>query len=104
MVVTGSSPNAIGVRSFLAKSHQPTGEHLSLSLRFGMEWEAIDNLLVVRGGSYYEPSRFENMGGRIHGTAGFDVRLPALWDWRIGFSMDAANDYVNAGLGVGFWH
>jgi hypothetical protein len=104
LVVTGPAPDAIGMRSFLSQSPQSSGQTPSLSVHFGAESEAIQNLLILRVGAYYEPSRFNATSGRLHGTGGLDVRLPVFRDWRLGVSFDWAEDYLNAGLGFGFWH
>ena len=104
LVITGEAPRAIGMRSFLAGTQQPSGESLSLSPRLGAEAEVLDNRLVLRSGTYFEPSRFSHSSGRMHLTGGVDIRLSLIWDWRVGFSIDAAQNYLNAGLGLGFWH
>ena len=66
----------------------------------------------MRAGTYLEPSRFEGIGYRVHGTVGADVRLFS-WDFfgavdeftlRVGVSADVAERYLNAGFGVGLWH
>jgi len=104
LILTGATPKGIGMRSFLAGTTQRSGEHISLSPRFGAEAEILNNRLIVRSGSYYEPSRFSHSSGRMHLTGGVDMRLSLIWDWRIGFSVDTAKNYLNAGLGLGFWH
>ena len=43
-----------------------SGEEWSFSPRFGVETEALPNWLVLRAGTYYEPTRFENRLRRAH--------------------------------------
>jgi hypothetical protein len=66
----------------------------------------------MRAGTYFEPSRFDGVPYRVHGTLGADVRLFS-WDLfglleeftlRAGASADVAERYLNVGLGVGLWH
>ena len=63
----------------------------------------VERWVAVRGGTYVEPSRFEPTA-RIHGTAGVDLRVPLVWDWRLSITIDGATQYLNGGLGLGFWH
>ena len=104
LVVTGASPGAIGLSSFLSGTTEPSGQSPSLSVHLGAESEAIHNLLILRGGAYYEPSRLIRTEGRLHVTGGLAVRIPLVRDWRLGVSFDWAEDYLNAGLGFGFWY
>ncbi|MGE5182384.1 MAG: hypothetical protein ACM31C_10000, partial [Acidobacteriota bacterium] len=65
--------------------------------------------LRVRGGSYWEPGRFEGVSGRLHGTFGIEVRVFEFHAWgrrrgRITLTEDAAAGYNNVGLSIGFWH
>ena len=66
----------------------------------------------MRAGSYFEPSRFEGVPYRVHGTIGTDIRLFS-WDLfglldeftlSLGGSADVAERYVNLGVGIGLWH
>jgi hypothetical protein len=92
------------VESFLLSDTERSGEQTSLSPRVGIEAEVVPNFLAVRLGSYYEPSRFVR-SGRPHLTGGADVNAIELWwEWKVGVSVDLAEEYVNVGLGVGFWH
>ena len=79
------------------------GERASLAIRGGVEWEAWPDVLRVRGGTYFEPSR---TGGayRPHGTFGLDVRVPFWpWDLQVALAGDVARMYTNASLSIGFW-
>jgi hypothetical protein len=78
----------------------------------GAEGEPIANWVQMRAGTYFEPSRFEGVGYRVHATFGTDVRL---FSWNlfglldeftltVGAAADVAERYLNAGLGVGLWH
>ena len=59
----------------------------------------------ARFGTYFEPSRFAGVDGRLHRTAGVDLHLGKLaWEWRLTAAFDVAKNYTNAGLSLGFWH
>jgi hypothetical protein len=71
--------------------------------------EAIPGRLRLRTGSYWEPERFAGVGGRIHGTFGFEVRALEFHAWglrrgKLGATFDGARRYRNLGLSIGFWH
>lgn len=104
LLVTGTSNNAIGLESFLVQKYRRAGNTLSFAARVGLESEVLANRLRLRAGSYYEPCRYEGVMGRVHATAGADVRVSLGWDWRLNAAVDVANGYFNWGLGVGFWH
>jgi hypothetical protein len=110
VIVAGSVPDAYGLEKFGEKQLQPSGRSPSLSVRLGAEWETLPGRLRLRGGTYYEPSRFEDVSGRIHGTLGLEVSLFQfkIWKWtyrvRISTTGDVAVRYFNVGLSVGFWH
>ncbi len=104
VLLTGPSEGAVSARSFLDGEEVFVGEEASWSGRVGVESEVWANLLVLRAGSYYEPSRFATNSGRLHGTAGLDVRVPAWWEWKLGAVLDATSGFFNFGLGLGFWH
>jgi hypothetical protein len=84
-----------------------------LSPRVGLETEIIAHHLRLRGGSYYEPALVADATPRVHGTGGFDLRL-FRWDvfglidrfdyWQLSLAADAAREYLNTSLSVGFWH
>lgn len=113
--VIGALDNAVGVESFLERTVQRSGTHVSLSPRLGFETEAIPNWLRLRVGTYIEPTRFpDNPGrGRTHWTAGFDQRLfPwevfGLWAegsiWKVSGSVDVSREYFSWGVAIGMWH
>jgi hypothetical protein len=110
LVVAGSLSGAGGVEAFVARQLQRSGEHVTLSPRLGFEYEWLPGRLRVRLGSYWEPSRYEGVNGRIHGTLGAEIRLFSFHFWdlerRVGLSLgsDAASHYANIGLSFGFWH
>jgi hypothetical protein len=109
LVVTGPSKNGFGLEAFSMKELQRSGRHVAVSLRGGAEYEALPGRLRVRGGAYWEPGRFEGVGGRIHGTVGADLRLFQFQMWgprrgRISGTADVAARYRNVAVSVGFWH
>ncbi|MEZ4458428.1 MAG: hypothetical protein R3E66_01610 [bacterium] len=94
----------ISVSSFLRGPAQPSGKSLTASPRLGIESEFWANRMRARTGTYYEPSRLESASGRMHWTAGLDVRVHFFWDWKLNVVFDAAPQYFNSGVGLGFWH
>jgi hypothetical protein len=105
-IVTGANTDAVGVAALVGATPRPVGRDITVGARFGVESEVIADWLILRAGTYFEPSRFET-GGRVHGTGGLDVRIPfTVFDWRLRLSgaVDGADEYLNAGLGLGLWH
>jgi hypothetical protein len=97
----------------LSQTVERSGEHTVVTVRAGVESELIPTWLVVRGGSYYEPSRFRDGHARVHGTGGFDVRLlrstifglfPDDTLFRVSGAVDVARDYFGWSLGAGVLH
>jgi hypothetical protein len=112
-----------------------SGEGASLTLRAGAEAEVIPNRLQLRAGSYLEPTRFRDPefteitrlpdgsrlltsryrdpSPRLHGTAGFEVRV-LEWSvfglfaddtsFRVSGAVDASRRYFGWSLGIGVWH
>jgi hypothetical protein len=109
LVVTGTSPNGNGIEGFAMRELQPSGRSVTVSLRGGAEVEAMPGRLRVRAGSYWEPARFDGVGGRVHGTFGLELRalefyLIGLRRGRLGLTADIASRYRSVGLSIGFWH
>ncbi|MBN8228393.1 hypothetical protein JYK02_12860 [Corallococcus macrosporus] len=113
VLISGASSNAIGFESFLSQQLERSGRRLVISPRVGAEWEPLENRLQLRAGSYLEPSRFDSIGPRLHGTAGAELRLFS-WSvfglmspgtsWRISGFADVSRLYFGWGFGVGTWH
>ncbi|HEY4056520.1 MAG TPA: hypothetical protein VGM39_07915 [Kofleriaceae bacterium] len=109
LYVTGASPDSYGIEAFGEKMLQRSGEHTSISVRTGTEIEAVPGRLRLRAGSYWEPGRFEGVGGRLHGTFGLELRVFeekvfGLRRGRISLTGDVAVRYRNVGISIGFWH
>ncbi len=109
LVVTGASANAYGLEAFGMHDLQRAGRHVSVSPRAGLEYEWLPGRLRLRGGSYYEPSRFDDVNGRLHVTFGIEVRVLqvhffGLRRGRITLTGDVASRYNNVGVSIGFWH
>ena len=112
ILLSGPVDNAVSVNSMLSGLIERSGESTSIGVRGGVEAEVIPYWLVLRGGSYLEPSRFSFSSPRLHGTAGVQVRL-FRWDvfgalddapiWRISTVVDVARDYFSWGAGVGMF-
>jgi hypothetical protein len=101
--------DAVGIASFLSGQRETSGAGYSWSVRFGAEAEVWRRRLRLRAGTYWEPSRFAESSGRIHGTFGLDVRLFDFRLWgpralRTGLVGDFARNYTNAGISLGLWH
>lgn len=111
-LLSGAVANAVGVESMLTGKLERSGQTLSLTLRGGVEAEVIPYWLVLRAGSYLEPSRFRHSSSRLHGTGGFQVRL-FKWDafgltdpgtvWRLSTAIDVARDYFAWSIGAGMF-
>jgi hypothetical protein len=111
--VTLPIENGVGLESFFRQRVERSGESTSFSLRLGAEGEIWPGQLLVRAGTYYEPTRFETSSPRLHATAGFDIHIPIQWTvfglfddgttFRIGGAVDAASRYFGWGLSVGIW-
>jgi hypothetical protein len=110
LVVTGAVDNAYGLEAFARHMLQPSGREVVVSPRLGAEFEAWPGWVRVRAGSYYEPGRFEGKDGRVHGTAGLDVRLFEFHLWggyyrpQLSFVGDVADGYGNTGASIGLWN
>ena len=125
-IVTGPVTNGVGFESMLEKRVQRSGERATLGLRIGAEAEVVPRWVILRLGSYLEPTRYRaspvdaRVGGelpdpqvRLHGTAGAQVKLftwdvfklfPERSEWRISLSGDVARQYFGWGFGLGLWH
>jgi hypothetical protein len=108
LVVTGSSANGYGLEAFGMRELQRSGRSVGISLRGGAEFEWLPGRLRVRAGSYWEPGRFEGVGGRIHGTLGVDLRVfefraYGLRRGRISGTADVASRYRNLAVSIGLW-
>ncbi|MGD8861321.1 MAG: hypothetical protein PVI30_15035 [Myxococcales bacterium] len=112
VIFVGPTENGVGIESFLSQVRQTAGETISVGARLGLEGEPIENWVKMRVGTYLEPSRFDGVDHRVHGTLSTDVRLFA-WDlfglvepvaFSLGTSADVAERYLNLGVSVGIWH
>jgi hypothetical protein len=109
LVFTGSSENGHGIEAFGMQELQRSGRTPTVSIRGGAEFEWLPGRLRVRAGSYWEPGRFDGVGGRVHATLGADVRvfefhLFGLRRGRISGTADLAARYRNLAISIGFWH
>lgn len=112
-VITGPTKNAVGLESMLSQTIDRSGQNTVIGVRAGVETEVIPWWLVVRAGSYVEPTRYAEGETRIHATAGLDLRVLQwsvfdLFDndtlFRISLSGDIARNYFGWGIGAGFVH
>lgn len=106
--LVGTTRNGHGLEKFGMQELQRSGERGAIGARAGAEFEALPGRLRIRAGTYWEPSRFANVTGRLHGTFGVEVRVWQFRAWgprraRIGMLTDIAARYRNIGLSVGFW-
>ena len=103
VVLTGPTADAVTAQAFLDADSEAVNIPASLSLHAGAEAEVIANRLRVRTGTYYEPDRLAPLAGRWHLTGGADLAFEWGWTWRLGAVVDAADAYLNVGLGLGLW-
>lgn len=106
LIVLGRVEDGVGVDAFVRQERHARGADISVGLRLGAETEVWPNLLKLRFGSYLEPARYEGVRARVHGTAGFDLRLFRFLgiEWRVTAYIDGAARYINYGISVGPWH
>jgi len=109
LVVTGATSNGYGLEAFGMQTLQPSGRHTVVSPRAGLDYEWKPGKLRVRLGGYWEPGRFDDVGGRFHTTFGADLRVLQLHFFgprrvRLSVTGDLASRYRNLGLSIGFWH
>lgn len=110
-----------GPEGFAVNRDERAGSQWNFGFHVGTEAEPIPGWLRVRAGSYYEPSRFQGVDGRLHVTFGFDAHFPHIWalekakveEEYIGW-MDvpltarayidyATRDFLSIGISVGIW-
>jgi hypothetical protein len=109
LLITGNSPDAYGIEAFAMQELQRSGKDFAISLRGGAEYEWLPGRFRVRAGSYWEPSRFEGVSGRLHVTFGVELRVFEFHLWgrrrgRLSFTGDIAERYRNVAASIGFWH
>jgi hypothetical protein len=112
--VTLPTRDGVGIESFLRQRVERSGERTSFSPRFGVEGEVVPGFLVLRSGTYREPTRFRRSFARWHGTGGFDLHVPIRWSvfglfdenttFRVGGAVDRAARYFGWSAGLGIWH
>jgi len=113
--ITGPTRDGVGEESFLRQVVERSGETTTFSPRLGVEGEAWPGYLVLRAGTYYEPTRFRNANSapRVHGTGGIDIRIPIAWSvfglldddttFRVGGAVDGAARYFGWSVTAGIW-
>lgn len=106
--VAGTVENAVGVESFLQQTIQRSGERPTAGYHLGVELEAYPKWLLLRLGSYLEPSRFEGVSYRQHITGGFEARIsifPFFGNRNIslGYAFDVSRDYFYNFVSIGLW-
>jgi hypothetical protein len=112
VLLSGASDRAISLEGFLDQRSEAVGRSVTLTPRLGMEGEPLRDRMLVRVGTYLEPSRYEGSTPRQHFTFGGDLRLFPLdfWhllpetDWKVGLFVDLAPRYANGGIAIGTWH
>lgn len=113
LTVTGSTTNGVGVESFFSQAVERSGRRTSWSPRLGVEGEPLADGLLLRAGTYLEPTRFNTSSPRPHATAGFDVHVPVAWSvfglfdddttFRVGGALDSAARYFAWTASLGIW-
>jgi hypothetical protein len=115
LVMTGVVEDGVGLEGFLDGKEQRSGKQISLSPRVGLELEPILNWTKIRGGAYFEPTRFptNTAGGRSHSTFGIDQKI-LPWEvfgtfpegnwFRLTGAVDLARNYLGWAVAIGVWH
>ena len=111
--ITLPTTQGVGLESFLSQEVERSGEQLTVQPHGGVEAEVWPGYIVIRGGSYLEPSRFAQGSSRVHGTGGLDVRIPIEWSvfglfdddttFRVAGAIDYTARYFGWGVGAGLW-
>ena len=112
LLFTGGVPNAVSITGFIDQQRIPYGSRLSVSPRVGLEAELVKNWLMVRAGSYLEPSLFDDVPYRAHFTGGLDLKLFVFNPfgifgpdpWRIRLAADGAVRYFNTSFSLGKYY
>lgn len=99
---------AVGVESFIEQRVQYTGKKRTYSYHLGGEEEIWPRRVRLRLGTYFEPSRFEGVKGRVHATGGVEIRLfhfnfLGSHDVAFSYAADSAPRYFTQIFNVGFW-
>lgn len=112
VVALGPTYNNVAISGFLDQTKQEVGRSMTVSPHAGVEIEPLADRLQLQVGSYAEPSRYAEVGPRVHGTVGGRLRL-FEWSvfglrphtsWMLSSSFDiATRDYVDWGFSVGLW-
>lgn len=104
-IVYGATSDGHGLEAFLNQTPERSGRKVSYGARVGVESEVWPDRVKLRCGTYVEPSRFRRGLYRVHGTAGFDVRLFDIWRWSVRGTgtVDLAPRYFNWGVAFGLW-
>lgn len=112
LLMVGPSQQAVALEGFIDQRRELVGRTVSFVPRFAAESEPVPNLLRIRAGVYFEPSRFQDGSMRQHFTFGGDLRIFS-WDLfglvpyttlRLSAFVDLAPRYENFGFGLGVWH
>jgi hypothetical protein len=111
--VTFQTVDGVGLESFLEQTVERSGEAITVQPHAAAETEVWPGYIVLRGGSYLEPTRFRAGSSRWHGTGGLDVRIPVEWSvfglldddttFRVTGAIDVASRYLGWGVGAGIW-
>ena len=112
VLVAGPSGNATSLEGFLNHTLEPVGRHTTVAPRVGLESEPLPNRMLLRTGTYVEPTRYDGDSARQHFTFGTDVRLFPFSFWgllpevnlKLGVFLDVAPRYTNWGIGISNWH
>jgi hypothetical protein len=100
--------NAVGMESIFTQQMQPSGEHVTLAVHSGIEFEMLPHMLRLRAGGYREPSRFAENPARDHATGGFELALFRFGERHdaaatLSYAFDVARHYSNNMIALGVW-
>jgi hypothetical protein len=111
-LVSGPVKDGVGIESMLSQTIDRSGQRTVVTVRGGAEAEVIPNWLVLRAGSYLEPTRYRGGQTRLHGTGGVAVRalrwsVFGLFDedtlFRVSVAVDGARDFFGWSIGAGLF-
>jgi hypothetical protein len=113
LMISGSVPSAVGIESYFDQEVVRSGTETSYSPHFGLETEAVPDVLRLRTGGYVEPARSSGSSARGHVTVGGDVRLggfdvfgfwPDDYAWSFSTFADMSPRYATFGFSIGGWY
>jgi hypothetical protein len=112
VLVTGGVDGATSLTGFIDRQLVPYGSSTTVSPRVAFEGELVKHWVMLRTGSYLEPSLYDDVRARVHFTGGLDIKLVVFNPlglfgpdpWRLRLAADGADRYFNTTWAIGKYH